>query len=333
MKAALFFSTALVSSVIALELGAQTLPSGPTRRPDPAFDAVVSPGATMETLKDGFGFINGIVWVKEGGAGHLLISDIPANVIHRWTPDGKMSAFLDKPDWTRTTGRPAAPRFGANGITVDPQGRIVYAAEADRAVVRLEKDGQRTILAERYEGKRLNSPNDLVFRSDGALYFTDPSGGNRFADWDLKKELPFQAVFLLKDGRLQPVVQDLDRPNGIALSPDEKFLYVNDSVKRTILRYEVRPDGSLGNRTVFADMSAGTGTGNPDGMKFDAKGHLYSVGPGGIWVFSPEGRHLGLIVPPEFAPGFTFGDADGKSLYLAASTRLTRIRVNNAGAR
>ena len=242
-------------------------------------------------------------------------------------------SFLEKPDWTTTTGRPATPRFGANGITIDPQGRVVYAAEADRAVVRLEKDGKRTILADRYEGKRLNSPNDLVFRSDGALYFTDPSGGNRFADWDLKKELPYQGVFLLKDGKLQLVVQDIDRPNGIALSPDEKFLYVNDSAKRTILRYEVQRDGSVANGKVFADMSAGKGTGNPDGMKFDAKGNLYSVGPGGIWVFSPEGRHLGMIVPPEFAPGFTFGDADGKSLYMAASSRLARIRVNNAGAR
>ena len=188
------------------------------------------------------------------------------------------------------------------------------------------------MLAERYEGKRLNSPNDLVLRSDGALYFTDPSGGNRFADWDLKKELPFQGVFLLKDGKLQPVIQDLERPNGIALSPDEKFLYVNDSVKRAILRYEVQRDGSVANGRVFADMSAGTGTGNPDGMKFDAKGNLYSVGPGGIWVFAPDGTHLGMIVPPEFAPGFTFGDADGKSLYLAASSKLVRIRLLNAGA-
>ena len=194
-----------------------------------------------------------------------------------------MSSFLEKPDWTRTTGRPANPRFGANGITVDPQGRVVYAAEADRAVVRLEKDGKRMVLAERYEGKRLNSPNDLVFRSDGTLYFTDPSGGNRFADWDLKKELPYQGVFLLKDDKLQLVIQDLDRPNGIALSPDEKFLYVNDSAKRTILRYEVQRDGRVAKGTVFADMSAGTGTGNPDGMKFDARGNLYSVGPGGIW--------------------------------------------------
>jgi gluconolactonase len=244
-----------------------------------------------------------------------------------------MSSFVEKPDWTRTPGRPANPRFGANGITIDPQGRVVYAAEADRAVVRLEKDGSRTILAERYEGKRLNSPNDLVFRSDGALYFTDPSGGNRFGDWDLKKELPYQGVFLLKDGKLQPVVQDLERPNGIVLSPDEKFLYVNDSVTRRIMRYEVQPDGRVAGGKQFADMSAAKGTGNPDGMKFDDRGNLYSVGPGGIWVFSPDGRHLGLIVPPEFAPGFAFGDADGKSLYLASSTRLARIRLNNAGAR
>ena len=322
----------LVHGALLVAQTAQAPPSEVTRRIDPAFDAVVSPGATLEIVKDGFGFINGIVWVKDGG-GHLLISDIPANVVHRWTPDGKMAAFLEKPDWTRTTGRPAAPRFGANGITLDPQGRVVYAAEADRAVVRLEKDGQRTVLADRYDGKRLNSPNDLVYRSDGALYFTDPSGGNRFADWDLKKELPYQGVFLLKDGKLQLAIQDLERPNGIALSPDEKFLYVNDSVKRTILRYEVQRDGSLAGRAVFADMSGGTGTGNPDGMKFDAKGNLYSVGPGGIWVFSPEGRHLGMIVPPEFAPGFAFGDSDGRTLYMAASTRLARIRLNNAGAR
>ncbi len=324
---------AFVNGAVFLALSAQTPSSGPTKRVDPAFDAIVSPGTAMDIVKDGFGFINGIVWVRESSGGHLLISDIPANVVHRWTPDGKMSSFLEKPDWTTATGRPANPRFGANGITVDPQGRVVYAAEADRAVVRLEKDGKRTVLADRYDGKRLNSPNDLVFRSDGALYFTDPSGGNRFADWDLKKELPYQGVFLLKDGKLQLVVKDLERPNGIVLSPDEKFLYVNDSTKRTIMRYEVQRDGNVANGKLFADMSAGTGTGNPDGMKFDERGNLYSVGPGGIWVFSREGKHLGLIVPPEFAPGFTFGDRDGKTLYMAASSKLARIRLNVSGAR
>ena len=332
MKAFIICCVALLTGTVFFA-AAQSPQSGATTRLDPAFDQIVSPGTSMETVKSGFGFINGIVWVRGSGDGHLLISDIPANVVHRWTPDGKMSAFLEKPDWTRTTGRPANPRFGANGITVDPQGRVVYAAEADRAIVRLEKDGKRTILAERHEGQRLNSPNDLVFRSDGALYFTDPSGGNRFADWDLKKELPYQGVFLLKDDKLQLVVKDLERPNGITLSPDEKFLYVNDSVKRAILRYDVRPDGSVANGKVFADMSAGKDTGSPDGMKFDARGNLYSVGPGGIWVFAPDGKPLGLIVPPEFAPGFAFGDADAKMLYMAASTQLVRIRVNNAGAR
>ena len=263
----------------------------------------MSPGTTLETLKDGFGFINGIVWVRESAAAICSSATSPRTWCTGGRPAERSRPFLEKPDWTRTTGRPAAPRFGANGIAVDPQGRVVYAAEADRAVVRLETNGTRTVLAERYDGKRLNSPNDLVFRSDGALYFTDPSGGNRFADWDLKKELPYQGVYLLKDGKLQLVVQDLERPNGIALSPDEKFLYVNDSVKRAILRYEVQRDGGVANGRVFADMSAGKGTGNPDGMKFDARGNLYSVGPGGIWVFSPEGKHLGMIVPPEFAPG------------------------------
>ena len=302
-------------------------------RLDPAFDAVVPAGATVETLKDGFGFINGILWVREGNAGHLLVSDIPANVIHKWTPPNTMTVFLDRPDWTRVAEtRPAGVRFGANGIARDPQGRIVYAAEADRALVRLEADGKRTMLAERYDGKRLNSPNDLVFRKDGSLYFTDPSGGGRFGTWDLKKELPYQGVFLLKGDKLQLLIQDLDRPNGIALSPDEKSLYVNDSNKRVIMRYDVRPDGTVANGRLFADMSMGKGNGNPDGMKFDTRGNLYSVGPGGIWVLNPAGKQIGLIVPPENAPGFAFGDPDRKAIYMAASSKLARIRLNVAGA-
>ena len=319
--------------VAAAHLSTHAKAPGSIVRLDPAFDAIVAPGTMVETLKEGFGFINGILWVREGAAGHLLVSDIPANVIHKWTPNGAMTAFLDRPDWTRVTeARPDGVRFGANGIARDPQGRIVYAAEADRAVIRLEQDGRRTIIAERYDGKRLNSPNDLVFRRDGALFFTDPSGGGRFGTWDLKKELPYQGVFLLKDGKLQLLIQDLDRPNGIALSPDEKSLYVNDSNKRLIMRYDVRPDGTVANGRLFADMSTGKGNGNPDGMKFDERGNLYSVGPGGIWVFNPAGKQIGLIVPPENAPGFTFGDPDRKTIYIAASSRLARIKLNIAGA-
>jgi gluconolactonase len=320
-----------LATAVRLSLAAQA--PGSIVRLDPAFDAIVPAGATVETLKDGFGFINGILWVREGNAGHLLVSDIPANVIHKWTPPSAMAVFLDRPDWTRVTEtRPENVRFGANGIARDPQGRIVYAAEADRALVRLEADGKRTIIAERFEGKRLNSPNDLVFRRDGGLYFTDPSGGGRFGTWELKKELPYQGVFLLKDGKLTLLVQDLDRPNGIALSSDEKSLYVNDSNKRVIMRYDVRPDGTVTNGRLFADMSMGKGNGNPDGMKFDERGNLYSVGPGGIWVLNPAGKQIGLIVPPENAPGFAFGDPDRKAIYMAASSKLARIRLNVAGA-
>jgi gluconolactonase len=318
---------------VAARMAAGAQAPGTIVRLDPAFDAIVAPGTMVETLKDGFGFINGILWVREGTGGHLLVSDMPANVIHKWTPTGAMTPFLDRPDWTRVAeARPANVRFGANGIARDPQGRIAYAAEADRAVIRLEQDGRRTIIAERYDGKRLNSPNDLVFRKDGALYFTDPSGGGRFGEWDLKKELPYQGVFLLKDGMLQLLIQDLDRPNGIVLSPDEKSLYVNDSNKRVIMCYDLRPDGTVANGRLFADMSMGKGNGNPDGMKFDERGNLYSVGPGGIWVFNPAGKQIGLIVPPENAPGFAFGDPDRKALYIAASSRLARIRLNVAGA-
>jgi gluconolactonase len=320
--------------VAIVPIGVRAQGAGSVVRLDPAFDAIVAPSTTVETVREGFGSINGIAWVREGGGGHLLVSDIPANVIYKWTPAGVVTTFLNRPDWTMAADtRPANVRFGANGIVMDPQGRLVYAAEADRAVVRVEKDGARTVLADRYEGKRLNSPNDLVYRSDGALYFTDPSGGGRFGTWDLKKELPYQGVFLLKDGRLRLLAQDLDRPNGLVLSADEQSLFVNDSNKRVIMRYDVQPDGSVTNGRAFVDMSSGKGAGNPDGMKFDVNGNLYSVGPGGIWVISPTGKPLGMIVPPETAPGFTFGDPDGRTLYMAASSRLARIRLNVAGRR
>ena len=323
----------VVFLAVAMRISGVAQAPGSIVRLDPAMDAIVPASANVEVIRDGFGFINGILWIREGRSGHLLVSDIPANMIHKWSPTSGWTIFLNRPDWTRVAeARPSNVRFGANGIARDPQGRLVYAAEADRAVIRLEQDGKRTILAERYEGKRLNSPNDLVFRKDGGLYFTDPSGGNRFGTWDLKKELPYQGVFLLKDGKLQLVIQDLDRPNGIVLSPDETSLYVNDSNKRVIMRYDVRPDGTVANGRLFADMSMAKATGNPDGMKFDERGNLYSVGPGGIWVFTPAGTQIGLIVPPENAPGFAFGDPDRKALYMAASSRLARIRLNVAGA-
>jgi gluconolactonase len=330
----LLTSAMLLGSLGLGVVAAQQRPAPGIVKLDAGLDAVVAADAKVETLREGFGFINGSFWVNEGRGGHLLLSDIPANVIYRWTPEGQLSPFLEKPDWTAVTeARPPDVRFGANGLAFDREGRLVYCAEADRAIVRVEKDGKRTVLADRFEGKRLNSPNDLVFASNGDLYFTDPSGGGRFGNWDLKKELPFQGVFLLRNGKLQALIRDLERPNGIALSPDGRSLFVNDSVKRVIMRYDVQADGTVSNGRQFVDMNVEKAPGNPDGMKFDTAGNLYSIGPGGIWIISPAGVRLGTIVPPENAPGFTFGDPDNRAVYIAASTRLARVRVNIAGAR
>jgi gluconolactonase len=197
----------------------------------------------------------------------------------------------------------------------------------------LEADGRRTVLADRYDGKRLNSPNDLVYKSDGSLYFTDPPAGLRGMDKDPRKELSFNGVYLLKNGKLQLLNQDMPLPNGIAFSPDEKFLYVNDSIKQTITRFDVQPDDTITNRKLFIDMSSDKAPGAPDGMKLDEKGNVYCTGPGGFWIISPEGKHLGTVLTSEGPANLAFGDADGKTLYLTARTGLYRIRLKIAGMR
>lgn len=303
-------------------------------RIDPAVNQVLAPDARLEKLAGGFGYAEPGVWVDDGKAGYWLFTDMVANTFNRWAPDGTVSVVSTRADWTIWPyRRPDEARIGANGITLDSQGRVVFCAEGDRAIVRLEKDGRRTILADRYEGKHLNSPNDLVFRSDGALYFTDPAGGDRFTNFKQELELGYLGVFLLRDGRLRPIIRDMTRPNGIAISPDEKYLYVNDAVKRLIMRYELQPDGAVAGGHVLVDMSADKTPGNPDGMKVDRNGNIYTNGPGGIWIISPEGKHLGSLVPPEHSSGMTFGDPDGKTLYIAATTSLYRIRLQVEGVR
>ena len=309
-------------------------------RINPALDEIVPYDSKVEKVAGNFGFLEGPVWVRKGG--YLLFSDIPANVIYKFNPaDGKVSIALPYSGFSGTdssnvgmqmsNGSALVILLGSNGITLDPQGRTVYCAHGDHQVVRIEPDGRRTVLASQFEGKRLNSPNDLVFKSDGALYFSDPPAGLRDGDKDSKKELPFNGLFLFKDGKLQPVIKEMALPNGLAFTPDEKFLYVNDSVKKTIMRYEVQPDDTLANGQLFIDMNADKGPGVPDGMKVDQKGNVYCTGPGGVWIMSSEGRHLGTILTTELPANLAFGDSDNKTLYLAARTGLYRIRLKIPG--
>lgn len=316
---------------------------GEVLRADPAADAIVPADATVEKVGDGFKFLEGPVWVHAKGQGYLLFSDIPANVIRKWDPKNGFSVFLEKSGFTGTitpdvggqsnNGFEVVNLIGSNGITIDKQGRIVFCTHGDREVVRLEKNGKRTVLASRYEGKRLNSPNDLVFKSDGSLYFTDPPSGLRDGDKNPQKELPFNGVYRLSKGKLTLLAKDFVRPNGIAFSPDEKYLYVNDTVRKVIERFEVQPDGGVTNRKIITDMNSDTAPGAPDGMKVDKQGNIYCTGPKGFWIMSPEGKHLVTIKTKELPANLNWGDADAKTLYLTARTGLYRIHLNIAGVR
>ena len=301
-------------------------------RLDPAIDEIVPANPKIHKLAEGFLFTEGPIWVRDGG--YLLFSDPNHNTIYKYTADGRLSVFQEPSGYEGADvaeyGQP-----GSNGLTLDRQGRLTVNQHGNRRVVRIESDGKITVLADRYRGKRLNSPNDLVYRSDGALYFTDPPFGlPRFYE-DPRKELPYSGVFLLKDGQLKLVTTDLKGPNGIAFSPDEKFLYVGnwDEKKKVVMRYEVRPDGRLVNGTVFFDMTSAPGEDALDGIKVDQTGNLYVSGPGGLWVLSPAGKHLGTIVAPKHPHNMAWGDEDGKTLYLCARSGLYRMRLNVAGIR
>jgi len=300
-------------------------------RLDPSLDRIVPRSARMEKLAGGFQFTEGPVWHPDG---YLLFSDPNANTIYRWSPDGSISVFRTKSGYSGfDIGRYHQP--GSNGLTLDREGLLTINEHGNRRVTRLERTGKITVLADRYEGKRLNSPNDLVYRSDGTLYFTDPPFGLPKAFQDPAKELPFSGVYMLRDGRVTLLTKELSGPNGIAFSPDEKYLYVDnwDLKRKVLMRYEVNADGTLTNGKVFYDFTSDPEPVALDGIKVDMEGNVYVSAPGGVWILSPAGKPLGRILPPEHDANFAFGDADGKSLYLTASTGLYRIRVNIPGIR
>src|SRR4051812_40464310 len=280
----------------------------------------------IERITTGFDFTEGPVWTNDDA---LLFSSPNTNAIYRWK-DGMLSVFRSKSGYTGTDiGRYHQP--GSNGLTFSPEGLLTICQHGNRRVVRVNPHGDVTVLTDGYEGMRLNSPNDLVYRSDGTLYFTDPPFG--LADPG-DQELPWNAVFrLTPSGQLTAEVLDLEGPNGLAFSPDEKYLYVGNwhEDRKIVVRYPVAGDGALGEGKVFHDMTDAPGEDAIDGIKVDLDGRVYACGPGGVWILAPDGRQLGLIELPEAPHNLAFGDTDARTLYITAETSVYRVRLDTPG--
>ena len=312
-------------------------------RLDPALDALVAPDTKVEKLVEDQGaFFEGPVWHHGREGNFLTFSDLIANRIDKWDPNTKQLSTYLADIWKGkdNSGAIAQERngkklvqVGANGQTLDKQGRLVFVAMGSGQVVRREADGKLTVLADKYEGHHLNAPNDLVIKSDGAIYFTDIRANTKSSDFNPPDGVPHTGVYRLKDGKLTLLDATLEAPNGIAFSPDEKALYVNDIRAKKVMRYDVNADGSVANGKVFIDMTSDSRPGLPDGMKIDAEGNIWDSGPGGIWIVSPQGKHLGTILTPERLSNLAWGDADGKTLYTTGGTMVTRIRVKAQGFR
>ena len=335
-------SLALALLIVAPPALAQNAPPAPVaaaagsriERLDPAFDALVAPDARVEKLADGFAWTEGPVWRKSGG--YLLFSDIPNNTIHKWKEGEGLSVFIRPAGYALGTNPPGR-EIGTNGLTFDSRGMLVVADHGNRGISRWNDSlFTRTVVVDRFEGKRFNSPNDLVWGPNGDLYFTDPSYGLRGLNASPAKELPFNGVFRLSaSGQLSVVTRDLTFPNGIGLSPDARTLYVaiSDGQNPYIMAYPVNADGSTGAGRIFYDgrerVRQGL-RGGLDGLKVDVKGNIFATGPGGILVLSPSGKHLGTIYPGDLVANCAFGD-DGSTLYMTVNRQLMRVRTLTKG--
>ena len=335
-----------VRNVVAAVSDNGVLSSSPLKvdRLDASVDRIIPRGAKLEKIATGFTWVEGPVWVKDS----LFFADIPSNTIRKWTPGKGVSIFL-QPSGYKGTAPYNGPEPGSNGMTLDVRGRLTVAGHGQRDVFRLESldpKGQITVLADSYQGKKLNSPNDLVYKSDGSLYFTDPPYGLQTQkDNDSEKQLNVNGVYRIPHaleqkpgadparGELQLLISDLTRPNGLAFSPDERYLYVaNSEPKKIWMRYSVQPDGTLTEPKLLYDATADKRPGSPDGMKVDKEGNIYSAGPGGVWIFSPDGKPLATIVMPEKTANLTWAGKDRKTLYITASSSVYRVRLNIPGA-
>lgn len=307
--------------------------AGTIVRIDPRFDTLMPKAAKLEKITDGFTWVEGPVWNREGQ--FLLFSDIPANSVFKWKEGEGVTLFL-KPSGYLGTAPFDGPEPGSNGLAFDRAGRLVLCQHGERRMARLEADGRITTLVDRHEGKRINSPNDLAFKSNGDLYFTDPPFGLPKNFSDPQKAVPFQGVYRFStDGKLTLLISDITAPNGIAFSPDEKRLYVTDvdPQRAAWLAYDVRDDGTVTNGRVFFDATRWRKDPyfGPDGIKVDREGNLFGARPGGVSVFAPDGTHLGSIETGGPTSNLAWGD-DGSTLYITAGSALYRVRLSTTGA-
>jgi gluconolactonase len=302
-------------------------------RLDPQFDKLVPLNVKVERVVSGRKWVEGPVWNRKEG--YLLFSDIPTNSVIKWQEGKGTSVFL-KPSGYTGEAPFEGLEPGSNGLTFDPEGRLVLAEHGDRRIGRLEKTGRKTTLVDRYEGKRINSPNDLVFKSNGDLYFTDPPFGLPKSFDDPRKETPFQGVYKYsKNGKLTLLTKDIKAPNGIAFSPDEKKLYVSnaDTNNAVWMVFDVKADGTIENSKVLFNATAWTKSkpGVPDGMKIDREGNIFGAGPGGIHVISPDGKHLGSIETGVPTGNAAWGE-DGSTLFITSNTNVFRLKLTTKGA-